>query len=85
MDLLIILKWVTDWQTIGVGVAPSIINNMINMFLGGGEVVGYELIPGQQTLLQNLLIISVICIPTMLFVKPIWEACSHRKDHHQET
>jgi len=45
MDLLIIVKWLTDWDTLDSGNSPSIINNMINMFLGGGEVAGHQLIP----------------------------------------
>ena len=37
MDLLIIVKWLTDW-TGNAGKAPSIISVMINMFLNQGKV-----------------------------------------------
>lgn len=37
MDLLIILKWLTDFKGIEYA-APSIISTMINTFLGGGAV-----------------------------------------------
>lgn len=39
MDLLIILKWTTDWTGHEKN-APSIVANMIGMTLGGGKVVG---------------------------------------------
>ena len=47
MDSLIIVKWLTDWSQPGIGEPPSVITNMIGMFLGFGEVQGQELIPGQ--------------------------------------
>ena len=43
MDLLIVLKWLTDY-TGRENVAPSIIVQMINMFLNGGVIDGSPLI-----------------------------------------
>lgn len=43
MDILIILKWLTDW-TGKENMAPSVITQMINMFLNGGKVNGEPLI-----------------------------------------
>jgi V-type H+-transporting ATPase subunit a len=43
MDLLIVLKWLTDY-TGRENVAPSIIVQMINMFLNGGIIDGSPLI-----------------------------------------
>ncbi len=55
---------------------------MINMFLGFGEVEGHPLISNQQQTMQLLLFISVLCIPTMLFVRPLLALCAGRR-HHQ--
>ena len=39
MDILIIQKWLTNWDMIGdTSKTPSIINAMIGMFLKGGEI-----------------------------------------------
>lgn len=49
MDLLIIIKWLTNYEGREHG-APSIINTMINMGLNGGKIEGLPLI---GTLNQN--------------------------------
>ena len=77
MDLLIIVKWLTDWKG-KEGKAPSIISIMINMFLNQGKVdeeVALPLIGSastQQSIWILLLLIALICVPTMLLVKPIY-------------
>jgi hypothetical protein len=43
MDFLIIKKWLTDYSNREYQ-APSIISQMINNFIKGGEIVGSELI-----------------------------------------
>lgn len=43
MDLMIIIKWLTDY-TGRENEAPAIITQMINMFLNGGEINGSSLI-----------------------------------------
>jgi hypothetical protein len=45
MDLLIIVKWLTDW-TGNEGSAPSIITQMINNILHFGKIDGTALIVG---------------------------------------
>ena len=37
MDLLIILKWLTNFEAIPGSNPPSVITSMITMFLNGGE------------------------------------------------
>lgn len=39
MDLLIVLKWLTDWTTVGTSNAPSIITIMIDIPLKFGALV----------------------------------------------
>ena len=39
MDLLIVIKWLTNYNG-KTDQAPSIINTMVAMFLGGGEIKG---------------------------------------------
>jgi len=77
MDLLIIIKWVTDWdaKTAGTGQqAPGIISNMIIMFIGLGQKppgnMDADLIPNQESSMKKLLVVAVICVPLMLLVKP---------------
>lgn len=74
MDLLIIAKWLTPWEK--PQRAPGIISVMINMFLGFGAVdddvdaiIGGR--SGQQTISIILLVIALICVPTMLLGKYI--------------
>ena len=52
MDLMIISKWLTDW-TGREHEAPSIITQMINMFLKGGQIDGVPLI-GDDVYFINL-------------------------------
>jgi hypothetical protein len=40
MDLLIIVKWLTDYTLVTDGVPPSIISTLIDMPLNGGLVPG---------------------------------------------
>ena len=79
MDLMIIIKWLTDYSG-EEGAAPSIIQLMIGMFLNGGALPeGTKPLFGapktQQTVSFTLVIIILICIPIMLFVKPF---CIHK-------
>lgn len=75
MDLMIICKWCTDF-TGREGQAPSIITSMIDMFLNGGEIVpGTVAVVGSNGFQQGLsiffLLVALVCVPTMLFVKPL--------------
>ena len=68
MDLLIIVKWLTDFSQLP---PPSIIATMISMGLNFGHSQETKLIWGQTTLMQILLVIILICVPLMLLVKPL--------------
>lgn len=41
------------------------------------------LVPNQSFVMQLLLIIVLICVPLMLFVKPIYENMKHKKEDHE--
>lgn len=86
MDLLIIVKWLTNFSVLTDGKPPSVIAMMISMGLNFGE-------PGEakpetplfdhQTLIMKILLITVlVCVPLMLYVKPIWEYRKIKKEHH---
>merc|ERR1712100_6962 len=84
MDLLIIVKWLRDWESYGNN-PPFIINVMIGMFLtplkaekpailGSATVqVGVQLF---------LVVVAIICIPLMLIPKPLYLWCRHRRRRH---
>lgn len=89
MDMLIVVKWLTNWEG-RTGRAPSIISIMINMFLSQGQVDD-NVDPllwnasTQQMICIILLLIALICVPTMLLVKPLYMRCkhnSHAKRHN---
>lgn len=72
MDLMIIIKWLTDY-TNKESLAPSIINTMINIPLKGAYIEGQPFISNMETnqkISLTLLLIAVICIPIMLIIKP---------------
>lgn len=87
MDLLIIVKWMTNWEG-RENRAPGIVSVMINMFLNFGAIneettdslVGS---PGtQQSISILLLIVSLICIPSMLLIKPYF-IYKEMQEHHE--
>jgi len=77
MDFLIIAKWLTDYSTIENARPPSIITQMIVMCLRLGESdpnnLETPLIDNQSFVMKMLLFVAIICVPLMLFVKPIRE------------
>lgn len=73
MDLFIILKWLTDYKN-KESLAPSIITQTINNFLSFGKINGSSLIVSdlvQQSISNSLLIVCLVCVPLMLFFKPV--------------
>lgn len=76
MDLMIIMKWLTNWEGRTAN-APSIISTMIDMFLNFGQPT----LPTDDPLFSSwavqtaveryLMLIVAIAVPLMLFVKPI--------------
>lgn len=76
MDLLIVVKWLTDFSVMDGARPPSVITSMITMCLGFGEqnnakLAETELLPYQPFIMKTMLITALICAPVMLFVKPI--------------
>ena len=77
MDFLIIVKWLTNFDG-RESKAPSIIQTMIQMFINMGQIpVGTDPLLGdndktQHTVSLVLLVLTLVCIPTLLCCKPIW-------------
>lgn len=99
MDLLIIVKWLTDYSQPSFIPeqsqlrAPSIISTMIVMVLGLGEqkdpkMKERDLIENQTAIMRILLVIVLICAPVMLLVKPLHARAQMQKEekvtHHEE-
>lgn len=89
MDYLIIVKWLTNWDGRTNG-AASIISVMIDMCLSQGK----SMTPGELPILptaetqikvENILVLIVlVCVPTMLCVKPCVFGICCKKPHHKE-
>ncbi len=80
MDLQIFVKWATNWEEKGRKYAPSIISNMMSIFLKLGKLQGEPLIGGDEKIndryLQEwvnlgILGLALLLIPIMLLVKPL--------------
>ena len=81
MILMIYVKWGTDWSE-DPSKAPSIISQLLMIFLNMGStgpennktpLFHKEDFSYQEKFQFNILIISIICIPIMLLVKPTLE------------
>ena len=87
MDYLIIVKWTTNWAEVTDGSmqAPSVIAGLIDMMLGfGNSKQEYDFIENQQTQMQILVILAVLCIPFMLLSRPLLEKDHHSAEVHEE-
>jgi V-type H+-transporting ATPase subunit a len=76
MDLMIIVKWNTDFSGIEYS-APSIITAMIDMCLGMGksstnEAPLFGTAEYQQKIMLTLIEVVLVCVPMMLCVKPLY-------------
>ena len=69
MDLLIILKWLTNYEG-RLSEAPNIITAIINMFIGFGKTTNL-VFEGQQYVNFLMLALVVLCVPAMLIPKPL--------------
>lgn len=82
MDAMIVKKWLTDFTNIEY-TAPSIITNMIDMCLNGGvqsvptEASLFGSAATQTQIMNTLLMTALVCVPLMLFVKPIYVKTTH--------
>lgn len=84
MNIMIFIKWGTDWSQ-DTSKAPSIISLLMKIFLNGGSVDGKPLFgaEGQQEAFHFwILIICGICVPIMLFPKPILQHLNAKKKQH---
>lgn len=86
MDLMIIIKWQIDWiayeEEHPCEESPSIINEMITMFISVGVKYPDEgcdtgpaanlFGPNQTLIMQVLLLCALVSIPSMLLVKPCY-------------
>ena len=81
MIIMIYIKWATDWSE-DPSKAPSIITQLLMIFLDMGStgpennktpLFHRENYLYQENIQFYALIISIICIPIMLLIKPIWE------------
>lgn len=73
MCILIIFKWMVPWGIErSTAEAPSIIGQMIALPLKAGSTEGKPLwdLEFQENMQYNLLMISLICVPWMLLIKP---------------
>lgn len=83
MDLMIVVKWVTDWDAYHEEhpdeIAPGVISTMIVMFIKGGAKPKVEegrleeadLFNNQTFIMRVCLICALITVPLMLCVKPV--------------
>ncbi len=73
MIILIFVKWATDWSS-DTSRAPSLISQLMNIALKAGSVDGKPVwgsIQIQESTHFILLLIALICVPFLLFPKPI--------------
>ncbi|CAK9301461.1 unnamed protein product [Gordionus sp. m RMFG-2023] len=74
--IVIVVKWI-KFNATNSRCAPSLLINLINMFLlsypppAPGEICSPYLFKGQKTLQYVLVIVAVLCIPWMLLPKPL--------------
>jgi len=84
MDILIFVKWCSDWSIGHPDGVPNLINTMINMPLQMGGLGdepptwGTKEDTWQTTVQPILLVIAVLSIPMMLVPKPILEYRAHK-------
>lgn len=75
MDYMIICKWLIDWENYpgGEGNPPSVVSQMIDMMLKGGQINGSPLMNNMVVIMQTLLLMAAVSVPLMLFVRPTYE------------
>jgi V-type H+-transporting ATPase subunit a len=85
--LMILIKWLKfEGTPDSTQCAPNLLIELINMFFlktsslnDDGSVSCRELYPGQAGLQKFLIVIAVLCIPVMLFGKPVVLYLRHKK------
>lgn len=89
MIIMIFIKWTIDWSH-NSAQAPSIITQLMNIFLKFGSVDNKPLwtdIETQERTQMWLLLVALICVPILLFPKPIIlyqrSKVDHKENHYQ--
>ena len=87
MVALIFIKWVTDYS-LDTSKAPSIIAILMNLGLKNGSVEGkpvWGTVVTEERVNKIFFIISILCIPIILLVKPIVKIYqNHQKEKEEE-
>ena len=81
MDLLIVVKWLTNWEG-REAQAPSIVGTMIQLFLQFGEPkspTDLSIIEDQAYWSKLLLVVIFITPPWMLLAKPLKLKAEHER------
>ena len=87
MNLLIVVKWLTNWEG-RTERAPGIISIMISMFLNQGAPNEDEdpLLwdeDRQQMISIIVLLVALVTVPLMLLVKPLYMKCTMGNNHRK--
>ena len=86
MIVLIYIKWLTDYS-FDTSQAPSIINNLMNLALEFGTVEGkpvWGTVVREEFINRVFFIISLLCIPVMLFAKPLIKIYQKKQKEKEE-
>ena len=87
MIFMIFFKWAFDWSG-KLDKAPSLITQLMNIALKLGDVEGKPLWgegPSQIMLNRIILLVVLICVPILLFPKPIITYMREKKKKQQES
>ncbi|XP_056390229.1 V-type proton ATPase 116 kDa subunit a 2 isoform X1 [Hyla sarda] len=73
---MVVLKWLS-WSAANSRKAPSILLHFINMFMFTGDANNLPLFPGQIGFQIFLVVLVFLCVPVMLFGKPLYLYWQH--------
>ena len=83
MILMIFIKWCSSWNYNFDDTAPNLITVLMNMFLKLGSLDNQNALwgdkEGQERIQLILLLIGLLCVPVMLFPKPIIKNYLYKK------